>query len=517
MVLSTSFVSLALALGAFASIGPVADLDIVNLELAPDGFNRSTVVAAGGFPGPLIKGNKGDQFKINVTDSLTDSTMRRSTSIHWHGLFQHTTTWADGVSFVSQCPIAPGSSFLYDFSASDQAGTFWYHSHLSTQYCDGLRGPLVIYDPSDPHASLYDVDDESTIITLADWYHTPAPSAGLVPTADATLINGLGRYADGPASDLAVITVESGKRYRFRLINISCDPNYTFSIDGHNMTIIEADGINTQALVVDQLQIFASQRYSIIIEANQAVDNYWIRAEPNLGTTTFDGGLNMAILRYSGANTTDPTTNQTTSVIPLSQTDLHPLDTTFTVPGEPSQGGADININLQAVFNFTLLQFTVNGVPFESPSVPVLLQILSGAQAATDLLPAGSVYGLAPNKSVEISIPGGAVGGGHPIHLHGHAFDVVRSAGSDTYNYVNPVRRDTVNIGTTGDNVTIRFTTDNPGPWFIHCHIDWHLEAGFAVVMAEDLGDTNTTLSSTLTTEWNNLCPTYDALDSGLQ
>ena len=38
-------------------------------------------------------------------------------------------------------------------------GTFWYHSHLSTQYCDGLRGAFVVYDPQDPYLSLYDVDD----------------------------------------------------------------------------------------------------------------------------------------------------------------------------------------------------------------------------------------------------------------------------------------------------------------------------------------------------------------------
>lgn len=44
-------------------------------------------------------------------------------------------------------------------------GTFWYHSHESVQYCDGLRGPLVIYDPDDPHKDLYDVDDG----TLAPW------------------------------------------------------------------------------------------------------------------------------------------------------------------------------------------------------------------------------------------------------------------------------------------------------------------------------------------------------------
>lgn len=63
------------------------------------------------------------------------------------------------------------------------------------------------------------------------------------------------------------------------------------------------------------------------------------------------------------------------------------------------------------------------------------------------------------------------------MHLHGHSFDVVRVAGSDEYNYDNPVRRDVVNIGTASDNVTVRFTTDNAGPWFLHCHIDWHLAA----------------------------------------
>ena len=70
---------------------------------------------------------------------------------------------------------------------------------------------------------------------MADWYHTPAPSAGLVPTADATLINGVGRYAGGPTVPLAVIRVLANKRYRFRLVSISCDPNYTFSIDSHNL------------------------------------------------------------------------------------------------------------------------------------------------------------------------------------------------------------------------------------------------------------------------------------------
>nr|CBV46340.1 laccase [Meripilus giganteus] len=502
------FVTLALSVGAFAAVGPVTDLPITNANISPDGFTRAAVLAGGTFPGPLVSGNKGDNFQINVIDQLTDADMLKTTTIHWHGMFQHGTNWADGPAFVNQCPIASGNSFLYNFNVPDQAGTFWYHSHLSTQYCDGLRGPMVVYDPNDPNASLYDVDDESTVITLADWYHTLARQGAKFPTADATLINGLGRYSGGPASDLTVITVDSGKRYRFRLVSISCDPNFTFSIDGHDMTIIEVDGVNHNALTVDSIQIFAGQRYSFILEANQAVDNYWIRANPNLGTTGFSGGINSAILRYSGAAATEPTTTQSTSN-PLVETNLHPTENPG-APGSPTAGGVDYAQNLLLTFTGATTSFAINGATFVPPTVPVLLQILSGTQSATDLLPSGSVFPLPGNSTIEISLPGGVAGGAHPFHLHGHTFDVVRSAGSSTYNYVNPVRRDVVSIGGAGDNVTIRFETNNPGPWFLHCHIDWHLEAGFAIVFAEDVPNVSSTTSPS--SDWSQLCPIYDAL-----
>ncbi|KAH9007790.1 multicopper oxidase-domain-containing protein [Lactarius hengduanensis] len=95
--------------------------------------------------------------------------------------------------------------------------------------------------------------------------------------------------------------------------------------------------------------------------------------------------------------------------------------------------------------------------------------------------------------------------GRHPMHLHGHTFWVVRGAGNSSYNFVDPIVRDVVSIGNTGDNVTIRFFTDNPGPWFLHCHIDWHLANGFAVVFAEDVPDTQS--AYTVTDAWKNLCP----------
>ena len=95
-----------------------------------------------------------------------------------------------------------------------------------------------------------------------------------------------------------------------------------------------------------------------------------------------------------------------------------------------------------------------------------------------------------------------------------HAFAVVRSAGSTKYNYLNPVWRDVVSTGTpaANDSVTIRFQTDNPGPWFLHCHIDFHLDAGFAVVFAEDIPHTKA--SNPVPQAWSDLCPTYDALSS---
>lgn len=179
------------------------------------------------------------------------------------------------------------------------------------------------------------------------------------------------------------------------------------------------DSISIVPKVVDSIQIYAGQRYSFVLTANQTIGNYWIRANPNNGVVGFAGGLNSAVLRYVGANqTADPTSLQTTSVNPLVESSLVPL-TNPGAPGLPEVGGADVTLNLDLALNFTALQFTINGATFIPPTVPVLLQILSGAQAATDLLPSGSVYVLPHNKVIELSIPAGLAGGPHPFHLHG--------------------------------------------------------------------------------------------------
>jgi len=196
---------------------------------------------------------------------------------------------------------------------------------------------------------------------------------------------------------------------------MACEPSVAFSIDGHNLTIIEADGENTVPLIVDSLRIFAGERYSVVLKANQPIGNYWIRANPdNRGAPGFDGGRNSAILRYVGAPITDPTTSQIPNVNPLKEPNLHAL-TDPAAPGQPFIGGADVVLAVNINFDFNTFVFTLNGATFKPPTVPVLLQILSGAHSAQDLIPSGSIYALPPNKVIEINIPGLPFSVGGPV------------------------------------------------------------------------------------------------------
>ncbi|KAJ7147917.1 laccase 17 [Mycena crocata] len=476
---------------------------IDNVRVAPDGFPRDAI-QAGAFPGQLIIADKGDVLHLNVTNNLKNPTMRRSTSIHWHGILQDRTASEDGPSFVNQCPIAPGRFYQYNFPLLDQTGTYWFHSHLSTQYIDGERGTLVIYDPDDPQRSMWDVDDKNTIITLADWYHTPAEALmtqfkkdGKEPVPDSGLINGVGRYVGGPAVPWAVVNVVRGQRYRLRVINIAGYAAFTFSVDGHTFDVIETDGIATEPLTVNSFLIHAAQRYSVVLRADAPIGNYWIRAP----MVSLDKNNVKAILRYQDAPIADPTTQSTV--------------VTLLNPGAPGgEAPADHVIDLQfgTAGSGT---WQINNVVYEPPKLPTLLNIINGGFYDSNYTKPEHTFILQPDEVVELRIHGAAHGITHPFHLHGHAFDVIKSA-SGPVNYKNPPRRDVVAVSDGG--VIIRFRADNPGPWFLHCHIDWHLEAGLAVVFAEaprEFAMKDGPKSGIVTPQYLDLCPAYNALAPG--
>ncbi|KAF8155428.1 laccase 16 [Crassisporium funariophilum] len=529
----TLLLVIAPAVVAGADVNYVFNID--NSNVAPDGFSRAGVIVNGVFPGTLIQANKDDVLHIAVNDQLTNPTMRQSISIHWHGLFQMRTASEDGPAMVNQCPISPGHSYTYDIPLNGQSGTFWYAlslDHLSSQYVDGLRGALVVYDPVDPHLGLYDVDDASTVITLADWYHKPAPGMEDIflqgndePIPDSGLVNGVGRYNGGPTVVRARVNVIAGKRYRFRVINISAYAAFRFSIEGHDLTIIEVDGISHVAHTVGGFDIYVAQRYSVVLNANKPVANYWIRGPMTLQHDSDNPNLDTrnvyAVLHYSGAPNADPTTqaDQGPNNI-LEEYQLAALENPG-APGGNAPADRSIDLNFSQDVTNGRLEWTINGIQYQSPDLPTLLNIIAnGYSTESNFTRPEHTFVLAPNQVIELVIHGSSHGNAtlqsrcSPTDsLHGHAFDIVQSMQGPP-NYVNPPRRDVVGVG--GSTVIIRFRSDNPGPWFLHCH--WHLEAGLAVVFAEDPNGQRTGPKAQIIKQsWLDLCPIYKALPAGLQ
>ncbi|KAH7913243.1 Cupredoxin [Hygrophoropsis aurantiaca] len=315
--------------------------NITQALAAPDGFQKPMILVNNQFPGPLIEANTGDTIRVHVNNFMSNW----STTIHWHGIDQKNTTWMDGVAAVSQCGIPPGQSFTYEFTLVDQRGTFWYHSHLSVQYTDGLFGPLIIHDPSE----MIEKVDEERIVFMGDWYHTygsvlvasylnPASvwvngESGVEPVADNLLMNGRNIYncsvtsttfppdhdnqtpptCDESQGGQYTTTVEQGKAYRLRLINHSTFFSFWFSIDNHTLEIVEIDGVEVAPIPFRGVNVNIGQRYSVIVRANQTVGNYYMRA--TFPTSCFlpfvpynSSGLDstdyqvMGVLNYQGAD-----------------------------------------------------------------------------------------------------------------------------------------------------------------------------------------------------------------------
>jgi len=201
-----------------------------------------------------------------------------------------------------------------------QYGHTWYHSHFTLQYADGLLGPLIIHGPATAN---YD-EDLGTLI-LSDWSHTSAftlwdnsVKAGAPPQLPNGVINGTNTYNCTGSTDAACLgngtrfetTFTPGTKYLLRLVNTAIEGYIRFAIDGHNFSVIANDFVPIVPYTTDNLLIGIGQRYEIVVEANQAVDNYWLRA---IWQTACIGNGNanniLGIVRYDGADTTsDPTT-----------------------------------------------------------------------------------------------------------------------------------------------------------------------------------------------------------------
>jgi iron transport multicopper oxidase len=115
----------------------------------------------GHWPIPVIECDVGDTLSVTVHNNLPD----QSTSLHFHGMWQKGSQTYDGAGQVTQCPIQPGNSFTYTFTANP-AGTHWYHSHVGGQYPDGLRGKMIVHDKAWESSLKI---DQQMYLSMSDW------------------------------------------------------------------------------------------------------------------------------------------------------------------------------------------------------------------------------------------------------------------------------------------------------------------------------------------------------------
>ncbi|GAO14045.1 hypothetical protein UVI_02035940 [Ustilaginoidea virens] len=289
------------------------DFTLSRGRLAPDGYERDTILINGAFPGPLIEANWGDTIQVTLHNNITDPS--EGTALHWHGFLQHDKPWEDGVPAVSQCPIPPGRSFTYSFEA-ELYGSTWYHSHYSAQYAAGIFGAIVIYGPTTEE---YDVDVGP--ILLSDWYHrdyfdlvkeTLKPNSRPI-LSDNNMINGKANFdcSTLPPDDktpchrnagIAKFRFQRGKTHRLRLINAGSEGLQRFSIDGHTMTVIANDFVTVEPYDTNVVTLGIGQRTDVLVKACGELDAYWMRSNISDRCSLARDPLAYAAIYYDDAD-----------------------------------------------------------------------------------------------------------------------------------------------------------------------------------------------------------------------
>lgn len=356
----------------------------------------------------------------------------------------------------------------------------------------------MVHDQQAPYAGTI---DEEKVLTISDWYHEQMPSqiayflsasnevnsGGAEPIPDIALMN------DGQN---AVFYVEPSRSYLFHIINIGAFAGSFVSFDGHDMTIVEIDGVYVKPQTTSQIFVTVAQRYSVIIHTKATRErNYGIIS--SMEESMFDHipvNLNNNVtgtLVYSSWNP-KPTQPVLASYNPITDLTLLPLD------GMPLLGPVDKQIVMVADFANIAggTRGIMNNSTYLGAQVPTLYTALS---APLELVANPTIYGPTVNPYV---LPYGAVveivlnnhdTGGHPFHLHGHKFQVVGRGAIHAGDYpgsinvpssATPMRRDTSQVEA-GSWTVLRFRADNPGINLFHCHIEWHVEAGLSATFIE--------------------------------
>ncbi|KAL8093715.1 laccase-12-like [Apium graveolens] len=266
---------------------------------------HNTITVNGQFPGPTLEINNGDTLEVKVTNKA-----RYNVTVHWHGVRQMRTAWADGPEFITQCPIRPGQSYTYRFTVQGQEGTLWWHAHSSWLRAT-VYGALIIH-PKEGDSYPFPKPKRETPILMGEWWDAnpidvirEATRTGGAPNvSDAYTINGQpGDLYKCSSKGTVIVPVSSGETNLLRVINSALNQQLFFAVANHKLTIVGADASYVKPFTTKVLMLGPGQTTDVLIKADQPPGRYYMaaRAYASGQGAPFDNTTTTAILEYKTA------------------------------------------------------------------------------------------------------------------------------------------------------------------------------------------------------------------------
>lgn len=430
-------------------------LDAVPARVDLGGVVVDTWTYGGALPGAEIRANRGDVITAHLVNHLP-----AETTVHWHGIAIRDDM--DGSPQVTQKPVKPGASCTYTFDAANP-GTYWLHPHVGVQQDRGLYAPLIVEDPGEKA----DYDHDWTVV-LDDWIdgvdgQTPEKvlatlragmtgmdgmdGMGAVATSASDLLGGDAGDVHYPyylvngrlPSDPVTFTARPGRRARIRIINAGADTAFRVALGGHTLTVTHTDGQPVRPAQATSLLLGMGERYDVEVTLKDGAFPLVALAEGKNATA-------LAIVRTASGKAPAPDARPAElAATPLGYGDLRAADAYQLGAQTPA-----VSSTLRLTGGMKHYNWGINDLAY-SPADP-LMRVEVGQRARITWTNATTMW--------------------HPMHLHGHSFQL---AGGGP-------RKDTV-IVLPGRSVTAEFDADNPGQWMTHCHNAYHAEAGMMGVI----------------------------------
>ncbi|GGK05010.1 copper oxidase [Lentibacillus kapialis] len=433
---------------------PVKTFDLTAQETAWKISQKKTVNAwtyNGSVPGEALRVKEGDFVRAHLKNELDVPV-----TIHWHGMILPNRM--DGVPGLTQDAVQPGESFTYEFIANDP-GTYWYHSHQhsSKQVDRGLYGSLVIEEKETEQKN--DLNQDNVFI-LDEW-SIGQESQGMGGMMGA--MSGDGEADTKQAYDTFTVNGKSGQAIepfimpegetaRLRFVNAGYQQHQLVFPEG-SMKVIANDGeaVDDSKGSTNVLEIAPGERIdvaftkpdkeSVVIGENPNIENAGDMRIPVVSRKSSDYSEDHDLTAISDQSIARGTSYGSENLI-------------FNELPEP-----DVTYNMDLSMGMNMgegMAFQINQETF--PDTPPI-QVEEGDVVKVNIQNSGRMN--------------------HPMHLHGHRFQVMSKNGNQ---YDEPIVKDLIHVKP-GENYEIYFKANNKGEWLFHCHDNNHADQGMVTIV----------------------------------